>query len=93
VFVSLYEKFHDQGFLVLGISREDRTTLVNYKAENKIPYPILLDDQEVSKTYGVTAIPSIFILDKKGVVRKTQVGFSPELEAEFDSFILTLLNE
>jgi hypothetical protein len=33
------------------------------------------------------------ILDKTGKVRKTQIGFAPELEAAFDIFIDSLLNE
>ena len=63
------------------------------KKEKNIPYPILVDDKNVTKTYGVEAIPTIIFFDKKGNPRKTQVGFAPELEAAFDTFIDSLLNE
>lgn len=93
VFVSLYEKYRDRGFIVLGISREEKSKLVDFKNSNNVSYPILIDNKDVSQAYGVTAIPSIFILDKKGVIQKTQVGFAPELEAEFDTLIDSLLKE
>ncbi len=93
VFIDLYNKYHEKGFTVLGISREDKSTLEDYRKEVGIPYPILTDNKGVSKRYQVQAIPTIMILDKTGKVRKTQVGFSPELEAGFDLLVDSLLSE
>ena len=88
-----YNKYHEKGFTVLGISREDKARLTTYRDEKNIPYPILIDNKNVSKTYQVEAIPTIIFFDKKGQVRKTQVGFAPELEAAFDVLIDSLLKE
>ena len=93
VFINLYNKYNKEGFVVLGVSREESKVLEDYKAANMIPYPILIDDKNVSQSYGVKAIPNIFIIDKKGKMRKNQVGFSPELEARFESFVDSLLKE
>ena len=93
IFIALYNKYHERGFTVLGISREDKARLTAYKKEKNIPYPILIDDKNVTKTYQVEAIPTIIFFDKKGMARKTQVGFAPELEAAFEVFIDSLLNE
>lgn len=93
VFSSLYNKYHEKGFIVLGISREDKARLSAYRDEKNIPYPILIDDKNVTKTYQVEAIPTIIFFDKKGTQRKTQVGFAPELEAAFDALIDSLLKE
>jgi peroxiredoxin len=93
VFGALYNKYHERGFTVLGISREDKSRLVSYRQENNIPYTILIDNKNVTREYGVEAIPTIMFFDKKGKPRKTQVGFAPELEAAFDVFIDSLLNE
>lgn len=89
----LYEKYRDQGFLVLGISTEDMGTLKEFQGTQQIPYPILLGTKEVVQAYEVTAIPKMFFFDKKGTVRKTQTGYSPELEAQFDQLVDSLLNE
>ncbi|MGB3340341.1 MAG: TlpA disulfide reductase family protein [bacterium] len=93
VFSALYNKYHEKGFMVLGISREDKSRLISYRQENNIPYPILIDNKNVTKEYGVEAIPTIIFFDKTGKSRKTQVGFAPELEAAFDMLVDSLLNE
>ena len=93
VFVAMYNKYHDQGFTVLGISMEEKSVLTKYRDEHNIPYPILLGTKEVGRIYEVSAIPKIVILDKKGEVRKTQVGFAPELEEKFYKTVDSLLKE
>ena len=90
---TLYEKFKEQNFIVLGISLEDKQTLISFRDENKITYPILLGNNEVAKAYDVKAIPSSVFIDKTGRIRKTQVGFSPEQAPMFEAFIDTLLKE
>ena len=92
-FINLFNKYYDKGFFVLGISRENSATLEQYRNDNGIPYPILIDDKNVAKEYGVKAIPHIFIIDKKGRISKSQVGFAPEIEAMFDTLVDSLLNE
>jgi len=89
----LYEKYHEQGFMVLGISTEDVTTLTEFQNAQQIPYPILSGTKEVVQAYEVTAIPKMLFFDKKGNIRKTQTGYSPELEAQFDRLVDSLLQE
>jgi len=93
VFMKLYNKFHEQGFIVLGIGLEEKTPLENYRNQHNIPYPILVGNKEVARAYGVQGIPHIVIIDKKGKIRKTQVGFAPEIESMFEIFIDSLLKE
>ncbi len=93
VFVEMYKKYHEQGFIVLGISTEEKSVLTKYRDENNIPYPILLGTNEVARLFEVSAIPKIFILDKNGDVRRTQVGFAPELEQKFYRTVDSLLKE
>jgi peroxiredoxin len=89
----LYDKYHERGFMILGISTEDVNTLIEYRDAQQIPYPILSATNEVVKAYEVTAIPKMFFFDKTGAVRKTQTGYSPELEAQFDRLVDSLLQE
>lgn len=92
-FIRLYNKYHGEGFTILGVGLDDEQALINYRNERKIPYPILVGNNDVAKAYGVTGIPKTIFIDKKGKVRKTQVGFAPELEAQFDALIDSLLKE
>ena len=89
----LYEKYHDRGFMVLGISVEDVNTLVQYRDKQQVPYPILVGTKDVVQAYEVTAIPKMLFFDKKGAVRKTQTGYSPELEPQFETLVDSRLKE
>jgi peroxiredoxin len=92
-FGSLYEKYKDQGFIVLGISTEDKQTLINFRNNNYIPYPILLGNKDIAQAYDVQAIPKTIFIDRKGKIRRIQVGFAPELIPGFDTLIDSLLSE
>lgn len=91
--ISLYEKYKDRGFIVLGISLEDKMTLESFRSTANITYPILLGTNEVAKAYDVTSIPKSIFVDKSGKTRKVQVGFSPELAPVFEALVDTLVSE
>ena len=92
-FVRLYNKYHEQGFTILGIGLDDEQNLIKFKEQMKIPYPILLGNNEIAKAYDVKGIPKTIFVDKQGRIRKTQTGFAPELEATFDALVDSLLRE
>lgn len=92
-FVELYNKYKDNGLIILGISTEDRGRLESFRHENNINYPILLGTNDVFQKFGVKAIPHTLFFDKKGKVRKTQIGFANEFVPVFEALIDTLINE
>jgi peroxiredoxin len=92
-FVKLYNKYSERGFTILGIGLDDQQALIDFKDQMNIPYPILVGSNDLAKAYGVTGIPKTIFIDKKGSIRKTQVGFAPELESRFDALIDSLLSE
>jgi peroxiredoxin len=64
---ALYDKFKDQGFVVLAISDEDTAKVSPFIAERKIGYPILLDPgRKVNEAYIVEGIPKSFVYDRGG---------------------------
>lgn len=92
-FIRLYEKYHEQGFTILGVGLDDEQALVDFQKQMEITYPIFVGDKDLAKDYGVTGIPKTIFIDKKGEIRKTQTGFAPELEATFDALVDSLLRE
>lgn len=50
--------------------------------EGNIDFEILLSDGSFRDKYFVTAIPSMFFLNKSGKYIKSKIGYSPELEKE-----------
>jgi peroxiredoxin len=64
---ALYDKYKDQGFIVLSISDEDATKVAPFIAERKIGYPILLDPgRHVNEAFAVEGIPKSFVYDRQG---------------------------
>ncbi len=65
---SLYNRFKDQGFVILAISEDEETPKVApFIAEHKITYPILLDPgSKVNNLFQVEGIPKSFVYDRDG---------------------------
>ena len=64
---ALYNKFKDQGFVVLAISDEDSAKVSPFITERKISYPVLLDPgRKVNDAFIVEGIPKSFVYDRSG---------------------------
>jgi cytochrome c biogenesis protein CcmG/thiol:disulfide interchange protein DsbE len=79
-FVRLQSKFRDQGLEIVGISLdEDGLQKVrDFADEYNVNYTMLLADAKVQESYeGIIGIPTTFVIDRKGRVAKSFVGFTP----------------
>ncbi len=64
---SLYNKYKDQGFVVLAISDEETAKVAPFIAEHKISYPVLLDPgDKVTNDFVVQGIPKTFVYGRSG---------------------------
>jgi peroxiredoxin len=64
---ALYNKFKDQGLVVLAISDEEAAKVSPYLAEHKVSYPVLLDPgRKVNDLFIVEGIPKSFVYDRGG---------------------------
>jgi peroxiredoxin len=64
---ALYNKFRDQGFVVLAISDEEVAKVSPFISERKISYPVLLDPgRKVNDLFEVEGIPKSFVYDRGG---------------------------
>jgi len=71
-----YADFHDKGLEVLGVSCDnDANDLAQFlKTNPDMPWPQLFDAKTpgwhpLAKSYGINGIPTMFLIDKKGIVR------------------------
>jgi peroxiredoxin len=46
-----------------------------------------------AQAYGVSAIPTFFVVDKKGVIREVVVGYDPTRHREVEKLLQALLAE
>jgi peroxiredoxin len=84
--VTMQKKYKDKKFVVLGISMDDPHKVTNeylraFSEKIKINYPVLRFDLKVLENYFGTempALPTLFIIDRNGLVRDKQVGFDAD---------------
>lgn len=92
----LYEANKDRGLEVLAVNSTFQDNEADARAfvQNlNLTLPVLLDqDGAVSRRYLLRALPSTFIIDRKGIIRAVIVG-GPVSEAVLQTKIETLLNE
>jgi thiol-disulfide isomerase/thioredoxin len=90
----LYDDYHAKGLEVVGVSCDETADdLKKFQAENKdLAWPQMFDEKnpgwnKVAKDLGIMRIPTMFLIDKKGVLRSADAAekmdeMIPKLMAE-----------
>jgi|ERR1700687_3911227 len=75
---ALHRAYAGQGVEIFGISQDDRKTTLAFAAECNLALPYLIDadNYQVSAAYGLTNVPTLFLVDGDGEVLINSVGFS-----------------
>ncbi len=80
--VALYEAHHDAGLEIVGISLDDsRTQLEEFLHQKQLPWPTLFhegagqggQDHPLATHYGVSSIPTAFLVNREGKVVATDL--------------------
>src|SRR5690348_9410643 len=75
----LYQRYGDSGVTFLGISQDDAKATTSFAREYGATFPMVLDEKEkgypVSNAYGLTNVPTIFMIDADGKVLVSSMGF------------------
>jgi len=72
----VYQDFGGKGVSVVGVAVEDRKDMVtSYRKRHEVQYPVLLDTSgDVSKDYGLFALPMTVLIDQRGTVVLRKYG-------------------
>jgi len=76
-FVRFYADYAKQDCEIIGVSVDSGDSgLQEFVKKNRMNYPVGRDSsQQLSIMYGgIRAIPTTFVIDRKGIIRKMQVG-------------------
>jgi peroxiredoxin len=74
-FIQLRKEFPETELAILGISNEDEPTLREFVRRKGINYPIASADNLPAPYKNVTAIPTTFFIDRRGVIQEVLVGY------------------
>jgi thiol-disulfide isomerase/thioredoxin len=88
-------KFGAQGLSVIGITDDPVPEASQAARSFGMRYHAIATDPSYTtqRAFGVRALPTVFVIDKRGVIRDVSVGFDPRKEAEMEALVQRLLAE
>ncbi len=91
---ALQARYGAQGLSVLGVSTEDAQDVALFAQRMAVHYAVAIDKHaETTRSYGVMSLPTLVVIDKRGVVRDVAIGYDSSEDARLDSSVRSLLAE
>jgi thiol-disulfide isomerase/thioredoxin len=91
---ALKDKLGAQGLTVVGITTDDAEKAAVFAERHQMRYGVVVDkDGDTSRSYGITGLPTMVLIDKKGVVRDVFVGYDPGGDARLEASVKALILE
>lgn len=92
----LHSKYNGQGVVVIGADGMERpgTTADQLKAfakQNGLTYKVTMKNDELAQKLQVQGIPTVVVIDKRGVIQYYSVGFSDQEPAHLEALVKKLL--
>jgi peroxiredoxin len=75
----MYETYGGDGFTFLGISQNNDGDTREFAQDFGVKFPLLIDDDDAfiaSNEYGITNVPSVFLISQDGKILERSVGFA-----------------
>jgi peroxiredoxin len=74
----LHETYGGEKFTLWGISQDDARDTREFCQEFEIEFPALIDENgyPISNQYGITNVPTVFLIAPDGRIQESCVGFS-----------------
>jgi peroxiredoxin len=96
-FSALYDKYNEEGFVMLAIATDDEKTVAKVKPYVKskdYKFPVLYDtDGSVARVYYAFDVPFGVLINNSGVIVYSHLGYMKGDEIELEKNIKKLLNE
>lgn len=88
-------KYADKNFTILSVNLDAQRNLAEeFLKETPAKFPIFYDPKgKVARAFKLKGMPSSFIINKKGEIVSSHVGFTEEKKQKYQQEILSLLND
>jgi peroxiredoxin len=92
---SLYREHRGRGFTVIGVNKDvSAEDAARFLKRVPVTFPLVQDAaDQAARAFDVKAMPSGYLVDRRGVVRKVHRGFTAETAAQLAKEIDELLKE
>ena len=75
----LHRRYGGDGVTFLGISQDDSSSTKDFAKEFGVTFSVVLDEKQkgyrASNAYGLTSVPTIFLIETDGAVKVSCMGF------------------
>ena len=94
--VRMYARYHYQiSFVGVNLTGSDTMQgIQRFLQQYHVPYPTLLDvNNDVAQRYGIVAVPTTLLIDRRGIIKQRIVGaLTPTaMEHVFSTFLSSSL--
>jgi thiol-disulfide isomerase/thioredoxin len=87
-----HERWGAQGLEVVGVTTDPAVFATQAAVEFGIQYSVASDESgQTSRAYRAMSIPTLFVIDRTGVVREVVVGYSPDRLAQAERLVEELV--
>lgn len=80
----VHQSFAPQDVVILGINTEGASAarLTAFAREHQVSYQVLVDLGFAAERYGVSQLPTLYIIDREGKIRWGHVGYTSHEDLE-----------
>lgn len=91
----LHNNLKSEGLALLAVNLdEELADAKNFLEAHKADFTVVTDtDQQCAKQFAVKAMPSSYLIDRKGMIREVHLGFRPGEAETFEAKVKQLLAE
>jgi thiol-disulfide isomerase/thioredoxin len=91
----MYRELGPRGLEVVGVNMDERPAdAARFLARHAVSFPLALGaNADCAKKFGVKAMPSTFLVDRRGNVRLVHSGFRPDEGVTLRAMVEKLLAE
>jgi len=89
-----HKRYEQRGLTMLGVTSDPPDAARDTVNKWKIPYPVGSDAARLTqRAYRVSAVPALFVIDRKGIIRDVLIGYDPTRRAATEKLIEKLLKQ
>jgi peroxiredoxin len=82
----LHKTLGKKGLVVFGVSNESKDIVAHAAEKFHLTYPLASDEDEgVSSSYQVFALPTMVVIDRKGVVREVAISDTEAVDSAVEA--------
>lgn len=95
--IELYNAFKDTSFTVIGVNVDtqlDKVKEFEEELNTDIPFPVIFDkDSKLPPLYKVEGMPTTVVVNKDGIIKYKEVGYTNALKEKLDKTIKDLISQ